>query len=318
MRLLLTYLFITFAILTKGQEPISITDILLTATKSPDLAAHQERLGLWNISNFDLPVIDKLEFRTQTNNSDLREQEYRVRLSPTGQKERKAQRNWYESAKASVEQEEDRYLLEAVAQRYDLVLDWLDHARRLPLLERRQLIVQDRLNALQRLVRADAKYLQPLIEAEEDLHNLQRVIFNENAAQKGIHRKLGSIFFQTEIQDIDTSKLLIMNDLRLIYALSDTVNAGHPDLQRRYAAIDELKAEYELEEASNKQWLDFAEVRYRNPARYDDLLTVAITIPRIKRASRVSSFSCRMPAILERCCSSSRTRRSTSLLLTWK
>ena len=173
MKLFLTILFYhLFPLFGLAQTTFSTTDFLKKATAETALAHHQQKVDFLNSNSYEIPLINKLEVRTQTDEFDWKQQEYRVRMSPSGQKERQEYRKWHQSTIEFVATEQAEILQEALVFRYGLLVDWKKVEQTLALLQQQQIVAEDRIMVLKKQVVTSDFDINDLIAAEEILHKI--------------------------------------------------------------------------------------------------------------------------------------------------
>lgn len=266
-----------------AQTILSTTDFLKNAQNETTFTHHQQKVDFLNNNPYEIPVIDKLEFRTQTDENNWKQQEYRVRLSPTGRKERKEYRNFHQSTIQFEATEKNILLQDALINRYNILVDWKDLIQSIDLLKQQELVIQDRITVLKRqAVMADFEIIN-LIDAENALHDLQQDILEKELQQKRFEN-----FMQTDLNleaniQIDTANWISFSTLKNAVNDLGSVVATHPNLIQRQTKIEQINAEEKLEIARNQQWFDFIEARYqndtKNPFSEEFSIGVGIRIP---------------------------------------
>lgn len=283
MKAVFTILFFSFLKFGTAQTALSTSDFLKNAQSETAIIYQQARVDFLKNGTYEIPVIDKLEFRTQTDENDWKQQEYRVRLSPSGRKERKEFQNFHQSEIAFAATEERAILQNALVNRYNLLVDWQDLSQSLVLLRQHQLVVEDRIMVFKRQALTVDFDVANLIDAEDVLHKIQQDILEKELEQKQLENIIQrDLNLTTELQ-IDTSNWLTFAQLKTAVNDFKTVATTHPNLVERQSKIALINAEEQLEIARNQQWFDFVETRYKNddknPIGDEFSIGVGIRIP---------------------------------------
>lgn len=243
---------------------LSTTDFLKNAQKSFTLSHHQQKMDFLNTQSYEVPFIDKLEVRTRTEKNDLEQQQYQIRLSPTGRKERRAYRQFHQSTIAYETTEKQAILQEELINRYNLLIDWWDFLGSISLLQQQQLVIEDRIIVLKQQALMEEFQIVSLIDAENALHEVQQNILKKQLRQQRLEKAIQRDLNLSTSLTIDTSNWLSFINLKKAVNILTTMNASHTKLVQRQSELELIKSEENLESARNKKWLDFVEARYQN------------------------------------------------------
>jgi len=266
-----------------AQTVFSSSNFLKTAESETALSHHQQKVDFLNNNEYEVPVIDKLEFRTQTDEFDFKQQEYRVRMSPTGLKERQEYRKFHQSTIQFEATEKQGILQDALINRYNLLVDWKNLTQQLALFRQQELVVQDRMMVLKRQALTENFTITSLIDAENTLHDIQQDILEKELQQQRLENFVKISLNSPKKIQLDTSNWLKLSTLKNAISDLKIVTSTHPNLIQRQAKIEQITAEEKLEIARNQQWLDFVETRYqndnKNPLGEEFSIGVGIRIP---------------------------------------
>ena len=78
-KILFTVLLLVNVLLLNAQTPLSTSDILASAKNQYVLQLQNQRVGFLKNATHKLPLVDEMEFRTETNDFQLSEQRYALR-----------------------------------------------------------------------------------------------------------------------------------------------------------------------------------------------------------------------------------------------
>lgn len=281
--ILTTFFYLSFLHFGTAQTVFSATDFLKNVETETPFLHHQQKVDFLNNNEYEIPVINKLEVRTQTDEFDFRQQEYRVRVSPTGRKERQEYRKFHQSIIQFEETEKSAILQDALINRYNLLVDWKNLTQQLNFLRQQELVIQDRMMVLKRQALTANFEVTNLIDAENTLHDIQQDILEKELQQKRLENFVKASFNTTEVIQLDTTNWLSFTGLKNAINDLKQVAATHPNLIQRQAKIEQITAEEKLEVARNQQWFDFVEARYqnddKNPLGEEFSIGVGIRIP---------------------------------------
>ena len=241
---------------------ISINDFLKSYRNEESVVFQYNKLYNLNTLSYNLPYIEKLEVRTETNEFDWRKQEYLLRVSPNSRKNVKTQRQFQETTRYLSEKELEVAKSEAIRKRYNLIVDDIFIKRILLIKEKQAILLKDKVTLLQRSISLNDFDVMELIEAEDDAQKNQREILDlknailttKNSIQrnittnKNIQLKGEELI---EVQDVKTRLLALKS--------SETV---HPQIEVQSAKVYNRMLEYQWESSKTKFSLGFVQAKY--------------------------------------------------------
>lgn len=209
----------------------------------------------------NFPWINQYEFRTETRDFDMDEQEYTFRLSPSTAKIRRAQRSLYRELRNAPDFEEQEIYCDLVL---SLHLDWLS----LSILNEKRRVMDDLAAVLQDRQTIYAKMAGSYELDPEKLLKLQTELSDLEIELKEIQLEWDYLLNKYEIQDQE----IIFDDLIAMEAVSEALTASL--LSSNQAEMVDPEAEYkeqllvremELESSENKRLVDFVQLKYNGP-----------------------------------------------------
>lgn len=221
-----------------------------------------------------MPWFESYEFRTQTRDFDLDRQEYTFRLSPSTRAKVRAQESLYRHLGNSPDFEADDDRCRSLADRYE---DWIELyflRRQTELLEDLFRVREDEATVLRRLAGTLEVNWSEHVSNREDRTDLRVELLNTADRERYLRDRYG-----LGQQALDFTDLLPPAEMRrrleaALFAATD------PEMDHK---LETVRRELELEQAEQKQYLDFAQVRYRgphdNPARERVAVGVALKLP---------------------------------------
>lgn len=267
-------------------QSVATSTSLLKAFYTAD-TGDNEMLRFLNQETQELPWIEKLEFRTETSEWDLARQEYVFRLSKNGSKERKAQRQLIAKNISTYELEDYVLQQERLFDAYDYLVDWYYKKRESDLLQRQQIILEDRRKVLQKLAENNlATDLDDFLKNESQIQAIKRNLLLLDQQMSFVQQQLGS-----RASSVDTSDWIGIAQMEAIVQKLSPAENQHPELFLQNAKIAEAQANHQVEEAKGKKIIDFVQVKYANRDKLENgealSLGLGINIPssaeRVKR-----------------------------------
>ena len=259
------------------QGQINSTDILASAkTDGVFLLENQLKTSLEDRPQ-KLPLIDKLEFRTEFNEFNIRRQEYAIRMSNHSPTMRAEQKKLYNAMLQVADSETKLRLFSALEDRYALIVaaKFADSFRQLStdlvsILEDEKTVVE---NQLQLGLSDD---LTRLIDMEEELHDEALSILELKQLKTKTERRIEE-WLQQPAGDIDWSNFISIEKVKAqIAAMDESSIAFHPSIIRGEMRTKFSQQEAQVERAQKKNLLNFLQVRYGDNPR--DLLKERFSI----------------------------------------
>jgi hypothetical protein len=281
------YIFFIFKITTislVGQSVISPNAYLSSAKNETPLQWQERKTAFLQTMSYQLPLIENVQFRTETDRFEFRRQEYLGRVSFNGFQEIKNQKR-IKDAKLQLQEADKKVLLEdALLERYTLLIEYRHLENSIAANQKLLTLYQDKIAVLRKMAKLSPDFdIDALVKTEEDFYSLQQRLFKEEGYLKNIIQ-----YIQTSVQSetgtrLDTSNWLPLSKIRQI-ALEILQNpTNNPLFTRQEAAIALRQSEYNLEKAQSQKILDFAQLRFSGrqdePIRNELAVGIGIQIP---------------------------------------
>ncbi|MCR9287254.1 MAG: hypothetical protein NXI23_07735 [Bacteroidetes bacterium] len=256
-------LFLFLSISSFSQKLFSTTDLLRTAQDEPVVNLKNRELDFLQNTNFELPLVDELEFRTETDEFVWRRQEYLLRMSFNGYQKHLKQDLFHHSLIASEESEKQFLLHQQLLRKYIQLVNYVFQKRELAHLEKEKLVLKDQIYVMRKLGASSTELdLDDLVDAENDLFDLESDELELNGDLSTL-RKAFSVDLKTNAPiEIDTTNFIEISILQSTLPSIFTNNDKHPKIIQQQRNIDQVISEYALEEAENKQIIDFVQLKY--------------------------------------------------------
>lgn len=115
--------FFLFPLLAQGQ--VSMEDFLYAALEEPALKSFTHQDDFLNTKPYRLAPIQKLEFRTRSNQLDPERQDFALRLNAANPWEVKRTNQYFKSYQEFVQLNRDRQVKESLLARYQVIIEWV-------------------------------------------------------------------------------------------------------------------------------------------------------------------------------------------------
>ncbi len=246
-----------------GQGEISSTELLTTHLATQKNTPHEALLFL-QTTNQKLPLVEKLEFRTETDEFDLERQEYLFRVSLNGTKAQKAQTQITQSSMRLYQTEVATQVQKKLKEQYQFIIDWYYLEREQDLFENRREILEDKRKTYEKMMSNNAMF-----SIDDFLKNDQNIQKIDRATALATTKK-DWIFINLSIA-ADTLKELGLNQegwitVEKMKALQDQLEVDllqNPKYAEQAAQVDFAKSQLDFEVARGKKVIDFLQMKYR-------------------------------------------------------
>ncbi len=268
----------TFAKMDNKQ--FTINDFLSTAKKDFTLENHRELEEYLKIAPSSTPYLDKVEFRTQTEDFELKKQKYSLRLYPKGWGETGCNQLLAEKMKQAIMIEQKSYFNTALKTRYRLLLDFFKTTSLIKLKKQLLTVYEDRLNVLKQKRADNIEFdINALIVAEGRYTDLRiDLVTLENNLTSILHKIKIAADEQTlnRVSFAATDVIGVQRIERQIKNITLDPNLDNISLQDRQSKIEIARIKYDLEIAKNKDYLNLIEFSYDMDERQDYEQAVSI------------------------------------------
>ncbi|MBN1130433.1 MAG: hypothetical protein JXA71_15680 [Chitinispirillaceae bacterium] len=246
---------------------------LLSYKQDFDVAHQEERARFLEKSYPGIPFIDDLELRLQNEAYDINRLRYTVRLKPRGMGETMAARRYNKTVARTSQQRLQVRSNNALMDRYEKVIDLLEHGALAAYYKELGLLCEDRIKVLEKKTYTGDAGLDELIDAENDNTKVHTRLFDEQKAITLIKRSIKmSMSADKGFDGFDTTGLVPVDSIiarvengRFVL---DTNNA-HLDYFRLRLKLAEER--YTLEKAERRRYLDFIGFSYDNGEMLDEM-----------------------------------------------
>ena len=238
-----------------------------------------QKVDYMNRVSYNLPFIEKLEFRTETNDFDLQKQEYLIRVSPNSLKSIKTQKQYQETVKYMTKMELEAVQSQALRRRYDLIVDYIFQKKILAIKQKQRLLLKDKVTLLKRSIALEDFNIMELIEAEDDAQENNREIMDLKNAINTTDNTIQKLSHSIQQIDLDSQQMLTISALQnILLKRKPNKTANHPALMVQSSKAYNKILEYEWEAAKSKFSLAYFQTKYTYNPTPDDGFRKSISL----------------------------------------
>ena len=243
---------------SNAQNTLSTSDILASAKQQYVLNLQQQRVDFLKNSAFKLPIVDEMEFRTETNDFRLREQQYVLR----GRFHTKAQQQAhsdFQQAKIELNTIEEQLLMQDLLRdRYDAIVEVSYFEKLLAAKNEQKILLEDRMTVLKKSINLPKFNILDLIDAEEDLHEADRNILRLKNARTLAQQKIFRFSNQRGYLNTDDLRLIdIEQVMEMARSLSAEPSIAHATLIKRNLNVNLAAKEQAIRRTQEENTVDY-------------------------------------------------------------
>ena len=272
MRFYFTWLILIFACSISAQEKLE--DLSFYIEQHSDKLAAGRNSSSGDLLDYKAPWIDRMEFRTETRDWELVQQEYQFRLRPNTPKVRKYQKQVYQDLLTELEATKAAVKTYGLRKVYENWLERIFEDRRADLLVNSRSYYDDLVKVLSSTNQKGEIDALEIIEVKIEREELELKI-------KNLQKDLANPDIQNSLLSIEDIKGKI---------LIDSDNPGlYPSIASDLFDLQKIENKYALEKAEKNKAFEFAQVTYRGP--HDEIwqerisMSLAFRIPRGERTN---------------------------------
>lgn len=282
---LLTIFFLVVNVLfSNAQNTLSTSDILASAKQQYVLDLQQQRVDFLKNSTFKLPVVDEMEFRTETNDFKLDEQQYvlRGRFHTKAQQQAHAD---FQIAKIELNTIEEQLLMQNLLRdRYDAIVEVSYFEKLLTAKKDQKILLEDRMTVLKKSINLPKFNILDLIDAEDDLHEADRNILRLKNSLTLAQQKIFRYSNQRGYLKTDNLKLINVEQvMEIARSLSTEPSDAHATLIKRNLNVNLATKEQAIRRTQEQNTFDYFQAQIGgtddNGFKQNFSLGMGITIP---------------------------------------
>ncbi|MEQ9425281.1 MAG: hypothetical protein RJQ09_12730 [Cyclobacteriaceae bacterium] len=265
-------------------NPIKISDILGSAYDDIVYQSQLEKLDYLRHNPFEVPLFNRVEFRTETRDFDPEMQEYALRFKPNSFSQRKYNKKYYQSSLRINEIQNQEALNRALTDRYERIIDLIKTSKITEIKQRLKILLEDRITVLTRALNTVDFDYEKLMEAEDDYHEVQLELIDLERKDKRIRDDISVFLDLQNTFELDTSNLVDVDYIeRFINTLTFQVDSSNLEIAKSMERIILADHDFNEEKSQENNLLGFFQTTYRNdlndPFKNDLRLSLGIRLP---------------------------------------
>ena len=273
--LLLFTFFISPKTSSFGQT--STTVFLATAKTKTTILRQQDFINTLKSTTYRLPFVEKINIQTETDRYEWQRQQYQTRVSFNGWEEMKQEKKWQE-ANINVEEADKNVLFQDVLfDRYALLIDYRTALKTLNLYQKIYLVFTDKRDVLQKMAKLSTNFnIEDLIKAEENVYQYQQKITETEGMIKVMLQFSQRLLESKDAVLFDTTNWIPLSKMRDFVANLPKFGTNNALLSQQEAKINLAQVNYNVEKASTKKVIDYAQLKYG--ARQKEVLQTELSV----------------------------------------
>ena len=263
-RLIFNTGFFLFVITTSvAQQETSVSELLKSQVIGKEKAVLENGLEFLKNENQTIPLLDKMEFRSETDELDIEQQEYVFRMSFNTRKSQKIQNQMTQNNIHLYDLQTQRLVERQLFQQYTHIIQWHYVEEELSLLEEKKEVLEDKRMVYQKMMAGALTFdISDLLKIEETLHELRRSVLQLEHQKKYSVEQLVSENESFSNVALDAGDWISMETMQRI--LDEIESTGNQTVAQNIQAI-KLRSEelnYDMEKAEGQRILDFVQLKY--------------------------------------------------------
>ena len=240
----------------QAQKAVTAGQFLASAAESEIAGYEQTKTDFLQNRDFTLPWVQELEFRTETHDFRWDEQEYTLRLSPNLPHQQRRQREYHQAFRELTEAQNQRWLAEALAEKYELLTDYVFVPQLLEVQQNLRRILLQKQKILRGRVTSPTFDLNNLVTTEEDIFAAEEEILELRQDLTYLREML------LNTAGTDSVTLTLLTVAQIEKKLSETTEPAPTEENILRLRQNLLQAEYNRELAAINNPLDFVQAKY--------------------------------------------------------
>ncbi|HFA50029.1 MAG TPA: hypothetical protein ENJ95_13555 [Bacteroidetes bacterium] len=230
----------------------------------------------------NLPLIEKLEFRTETDELDFGRQEYLFRVSLNGKKAQQAQSHLNQNNIHIYENQQMVYQQEELKKKYTDIIDWYYVDIAIQLLKEKRVLLEDKKTIFEKMMgNATGFDIDDYLKNEEALQTLGRDLMRLEHYKMRLVQQL--ILNKEMFSELEKEGWISVSQMQKTISRIKVDLLKNPKYSQQLSNADFAKSEYDLKEAESEKIIDFVQLKYAGRDKLDlqrELsLGVGINIP---------------------------------------
>lgn len=279
-KVVFTYIFLSFFFAPLyGQKEISITDFIEKTSlyKKQKTDSLNTRLGSIDLNT---PLIKGIQIRTETDNFQLNNQEYVIRVSPNSFKTMKNEKKAFINEIEQLKIESEINNIKDLKERCFLVIKYIFTNDLIKLHKKQQSSLKNQLKFLNQKIYDFNFEIEDVIDAEEDIQKIELILFNLKKQKHNLNKALKQ-YLKLEDEIVFTSDDFIKPEQIIDLPTNiDKNNQNSLQLLQFKAQLNQLENEYKANKYESKQVLDYAQIKYsgKNNSLFRESFSIGIGV----------------------------------------
>jgi hypothetical protein len=277
----LTTLALIAAIPTRAQ--VTMTEFLRSVKTDYKVSSYETQITYLDAKTYRLSPLQKLEFRTRSNQLDPDRQDFGLRFTPANPWEIRSNNHYFQQYKSVLSYERDLALKEALVVRYSLIVDLLYFREIKALKEEAQRLVNAQVSIMEKQRQSDFFNAEDYVELKLDQMDRSVEFEEANFDLLNQFRKVEGAYPTASGQTVDWKYDQILSVDRIGYVIDSLygLQLAPVSLKYRESMIDLANQEYKLEKSNIN--IGFVQAQYE-PYRVEQdrkpwNVSLGVTIP---------------------------------------
>lgn len=249
---------------------VTIDAFLASASYDYALETQNAKLEFLSTASPNTPYLDRVEFRTRTDELESSQQIYILRFYPTGWGETSNGRQLFDATIQANKAQRDLLLHQVLGKRYHLIVDYRYTHAQAALTRNLLLLQEDRVTVLKRKVDTIDFDLDDLIESENDVIRLQLETMEKENELHAVETEIRQHLRPDDTIAFAEDEVIGPSALgRTVQQLEITssVEAENIYLQDSWQRVEQERCEYNLEKSQSRRYVSYLETLYDNEER---------------------------------------------------
>jgi len=257
------FLLVLASLQVRAQVVFSSSDFLRAAYDDDAVMLLQKRYNFYKDRSYELPVIEDMELRTETNDFKLLEQEMVLRAKPVSRKVRDAQKNYNNAKLQFVSKQVNVSHNEILKERYDLIIEYYAVIKQLDILKNQEFLISDKVELLKRSYSLPNFNILDLLNAQEEYESLTRNIHQSENQSEYLLRQIKWRLPEEADFQLDTSQMINVRDIkRVMNGHNRKSKKNHVEADLLMLEMEMNQKDYDLELAKSKKGINFIQARH--------------------------------------------------------
>jgi len=257
------FLLVLASLQVRAQVVFSSSDFLRAAYDDDAVMLLQKRYNFYKDRSYELPVIEDMELRTETNDFKLLEQEMVLRAKPVSRKVRDAQKNYNKAKLQFVSKQVNVSHNEILKERYDLIIEYYAVIKQLDILKNQEFLISDKVELLKRSYSLPNFNILDLLNAQEEYESLTRNIHQSENQSEYLLRQIKWRLPEEADFQLDTSQMINVRDIkRVMNGHNRKSKKNHVEADLLMLEMEMNQKDYDLELAKSKKGINFIQARH--------------------------------------------------------